>query len=544
MMKRQYLTIFFGFLFALIVSGQAFAQTGIEDISENIVDSTEFLPGLVTAVLYLIGLLLGVWGILKIKEHVDNPNQTPLRVGVIRLIVGGAMFAMPIVYEAVQITINGGSFASLDIPNLYDQNISAILGGVSALLSGGTNINAIFNNIRIFSDEVPGLIGALSYLLALLLGAIGVLKIKDHVEDPDRTHVKEGVIRLLIAGALLTLPTVFDAMYTTINGSGAGLWGTILGVFTTWSFLNSSDAPGFLHCGAAMIGLGSTVGDVICNSFINSAGFPAFLTGIAYVLGLIFGVWGLLKIRDHVLNPAQVGLSEGVTRLLAGGAFFALPAVMTALYSTLTPAPLVAVSTLTTTTTYNESFTCLGTNSLDEAMACFMDDVMGPTHIALNFFGYVAGMIFIMIGISRLIKSAQEGPKGPGGVGTVATFVTGGLLISASAILRAFSSSMFGSPITLRFANLSYTTGMTLAETQAAYNVISAVLKFMVVVGLISFVRGLFIMREVSEGNQQASAMSGMTHIIGGALAVNLGPVLNAVQSTLGITTFGVSFGI
>ena len=147
-----------------------------------------------------------------------------------------------------------------------------------------------------------------------------------------------------------------------------------------------------------------------------------------------------------------------------------------------------------------------------------------------------------MIGISRLIKSAQEGPRGPGGMGTFGTFVIGGMLMSATTLLRAFSSSLFTSPVTFTFASMQYTTGMSAVETQAAHNVISAVLQFMIVLGMLSFVRGMFIMRDVAEGSQQASTMSGVTHLIGGALAVNLGPLLNAVQQTLGITAFGVTF--
>ena len=36
--------------------------------------------------------------------------------------------------------------------------------------------------------------------------------------------------------------------------------------------------------------------------------------------------------------------------------------------------------------------------------------------------------------------------------------------------------------------------------------------------------------------------MAGLTHIIGGALAVNIGSVLNAVQFSLGLETFGIIF--
>ena len=64
----------------------------------------------------------------------------------------------------------------------------------------------------------------------------------------------------------------------------------------------------------------------------------------------------------------------------------------------------------------------------------------------------------------------------------------------------------------------------------------------MTIVGLISFVRGIFIIRSVAEGSGQASIMAGVTHLVGGALAVNLGPLLAAVQWTLGITDYGIRF--
>ena len=64
----------------------------------------------------------------------------------------------------------------------------------------------------------------------------------------------------------------------------------------------------------------------------------------------------------------------------------------------------------------------------------------------------------------------------------------------------------------------------------------------MTIIGYISFLRGFFILKEVAEGGGQASLMAAVTHIFGGALAVNLGPLMNAVQSTLGLGTYGVVF--
>ncbi len=51
----------------------------------------------------------GVLGILKIKDHVENPSQTKLQDGAIRLVAGGGLFALPIVFEAMQGSIGDGA---------------------------------------------------------------------------------------------------------------------------------------------------------------------------------------------------------------------------------------------------------------------------------------------------------------------------------------------------------------------------------------------------------------------------------------------------
>jgi hypothetical protein len=176
-------------------------------------------------------------------------------------------------------------------------------------------------------------------------------------------------------------------------------------------------------------------------------------------------------------------------------------------------------------------------------MACFMQDIMAPAHLLFGFFAFIAGLVFIMIGITRLMKSAQDGARGPGGLGTMMTFLTGGILISINQLVGFFTATIsFASGQTETDATLTYREGMTADETQHAEIIIATILQFMIIVGLISFIRGWFIIRDVAEGGQQASLMAGATHDIGGALAINLGPILAAVQSTLSITAVGVTF--
>ncbi len=520
----------------------------LDDVTNNIRASISTLPGLITAISYLLALLLGITGILKLKEHVENPTQTPIRTPIIRFIIGGALLALPIIYEAMLVSIDGGERTDFDPSGNLGNSLSALLGNLLQEFSTGDLNNVLANIITSLSDT-PLLISAVAYLIGLVSGVAGLLKIKEHVENPDQTPMREGVIRLIIGGALFGLPTVYQAMFDSIGD--ASLLGQITSLFGAASVFYSGYAIDV--CLPTDAFLGTSLGQSICGIITHSGVFPAFLSAIAYLIGLILGFLGILKIRDHVLNPQQTQVWEGASRLIAGGIFFALPVMVEVARATVAPTVLSGFA-FASVTGYNDGDIACGgdVSGLDVSLSCFTSDLIGPIHVVLNLFAIVAGMMLLMIGTSRLTKSAQEGAKGPAGLGTVMTFIAAGALISYNELLRAATQTLsFGSddffgilPITATYAIMSetYTNGMTEAELDHVYAVITAILQFMIMIGLVSFVRGIFIIRDVAEGSQQASLMAGLTHMIGGAVAVNLGPLINVVQVTLGITEYGIVF--
>jgi len=94
----------------LATAGDAHAgANNFGSIAGNINTSISSLPGLVAALAYLFGVLLAVLGVLKIKDHVENPTQTPLKDGAIRLLAGGMLFAIPILLEAMSETLDSGA---------------------------------------------------------------------------------------------------------------------------------------------------------------------------------------------------------------------------------------------------------------------------------------------------------------------------------------------------------------------------------------------------------------------------------------------------
>ena len=95
----------------LLTSGatDAFAngQT-FEDVSRNIVTSAAGLPSMIETVAYVGGIGLGVAGIFKLKNHVDNPAQHPMKDGLVRLGAGGGLLALPYLTQAMAGSINNG----------------------------------------------------------------------------------------------------------------------------------------------------------------------------------------------------------------------------------------------------------------------------------------------------------------------------------------------------------------------------------------------------------------------------------------------------
>lgn len=105
-------------------SSAAHAANNFSNISANIAKGISDIPGLFSALAYLFGILLAVLGIMKIKDHVENPGQTPLKDGAVRLLAGGALFAIPIVSEAMFSTIGDGTAADVSKVNKVELGIN------------------------------------------------------------------------------------------------------------------------------------------------------------------------------------------------------------------------------------------------------------------------------------------------------------------------------------------------------------------------------------------------------------------------------------
>jgi hypothetical protein len=101
---------------ALMSAGSANATT-FSTVADNIMTGTGTLPNLISTVSYIGGIGLGVAGVFKLKQHVDNPGQTPMKDGLVRLGAGGGLLALPFLTDAMTGTISAGNAGTGPDPN-------------------------------------------------------------------------------------------------------------------------------------------------------------------------------------------------------------------------------------------------------------------------------------------------------------------------------------------------------------------------------------------------------------------------------------------
>jgi hypothetical protein len=109
-------------------AGDAFATgNDMSAVTDKLIGSALGIPKLITMVAYICGIALAVAGIFKLKQHVDNPGQTPMKDGLMRLTAGGALLALPFLTDAMQGSV-GDNAQNLDSSGLEAVNDTTNFG--------------------------------------------------------------------------------------------------------------------------------------------------------------------------------------------------------------------------------------------------------------------------------------------------------------------------------------------------------------------------------------------------------------------------------
>lgn len=277
-----------------------------------------------------------------------------------------------------------------------------------------------------------------------------------------------------------------------------------------------------------------TLGDVITNAYTSAKTIPGLVAYFAYVMGLMTLFAGILKLKEHVDNPGNTPISVAVKRLFAGGALLALPYM-----SEVVAGSVIGNKELGKNRVDISGGTGAVQGEVDGMIYAFVSDIYEPMIKAMGVISYIAAISFLIIGIMRLTKTAQDGPKGPSGIGTITTFIVSGALFAAGDMSGIFVDTLFGT----RSVSVYPTIGDIVVEDDKPRiaAVISAIMAFINMVGFIAFLRGWFVLKKVADGGGgNVSLTQAIVFLISGAIAINLGQFINILQATVGVS--GITF--
>jgi hypothetical protein len=271
----------------------------------------------------------------------------------------------------------------------------------------------------------------------------------------------------------------------------------------------------------------------IMNNVTNSWGkLQGVFSAIAWIVGAALGCIAVFKFKDHVDNPQQTPLSAGVKRMIAGGMFLSLPFSVQAVRGSLFGSAGVGSNKPGIT-----SFTSatLSPGGLDKMVVDVMSNIAGPIEGLLTAFSYLAGIALLLVAISRLTKRMEDGPRGPAGFGTIMTFLASGALFSFGDSMGAFTSTVFGDTSLMTNIGINANVIVNATDRARVEKVLEGVEVFVMIVGYIAFIRGWFVLKNFADGQQGATLAQGLTFLFGGTLAINLGELINALQTTVGV---------
>ncbi len=285
---------------------------------------------------------------------------------------------------------------------------------------------------------------------------------------------------------------------------------------------------GFVLMSAPCVAMAAqTLGSMTSQLYDSLLGLQTFLSMLSYILGVFFSITGFQKIRDYVDDPGRNPPLPALLRIFAAAFFIFVPSFANIIVDAISGNGVGANDV----TNYIDKNAVKGNpaDGLEGSLVRFVKDFGGPfLEDLIPYFSYISGLVLMLIGLKRLALANGDGPQAPGGLGTMTTFVIAAALMAFGYIMGTLQGSIFGTTDVIVSPAFKNAGGLTESSKSAIWGVFV----FLRIVGYVSVLRGLFMLRGVGEG-QNTSMVAVSTHLIAGALLANATGFVLAVQETL-----------
>lgn len=94
-------------LLLLLMANSVWAVPTVADIANNVTDQIDGLPNIFGAFSYIFGIILGIKGILKLKENNESKGQVKIGIPIAMLVASALFLGLPKFIQAGSSTIFG-----------------------------------------------------------------------------------------------------------------------------------------------------------------------------------------------------------------------------------------------------------------------------------------------------------------------------------------------------------------------------------------------------------------------------------------------------
>lgn len=244
-------------------------------------------------------------------------------------------------------------------------------------------------------------------------------------------------------------------------------------------------------------------------------------SGLMYLAGCIFGVKGIMQLRDHTEIPQQVRLTKPLTSMTVSTALLALPGFVGMFADT--------VAAIGMSSGLSDSWSGTGSisqgDSLDKVAEALAMSVPSLNHL-IKMGAAIAGLFLIVRAVFMLPQLEQGRVEG----GKIMWTLLSGVALWS---LLPFVSTVMGSVGMQNIESTILTAVYAQGNNDSFDKTINSVLTFVSMIGLIAFIRGTLILKAIGE-NKDGTMGRALTHIIGGAAAMNIKWTVAMLATTIG----------
>jgi len=200
-------------------------------------------------------------------------------------------------------------FFSIRGISIFTATAALVVGFPYPAMADATYLGDLLCNTYGEFDPFITLIDALAYVAGGILLGQGLYLLKMHADNPQNHPLHHAIARMLGGAALLTAPSIAATILNTmLLGTGPG---------------------GAAVCGEVdptVIGGGVGGLDILVTNFVNNIQWPlfVFISAVAYVMGIIFIVRGLIKGAKYGTDPRTASVPHILTYLIIGAILIAV----------------------------------------------------------------------------------------------------------------------------------------------------------------------------------------------------------------------------